>query len=147
MGGGSEICSLYVEVCLTPQQEIGPVDRDLKAAFRAAGMGDAVIEPYVVRHGFEASPETVQPLHTALDHGHAMVKGGPIAIGNPVYSSMWRDHNIFNMNRIPAVTMGPVRWRPSIDDLVDCARLYARAALILCGRARKDPVSSSGSGR
>ena len=138
MGGGSEICSLYVEVCLTPQQEIGPVDRDLKAAFRAAGMGDAVIEPYVVRHGFEARPETVQPLHTALDHGHAMVKGGPIAIGNPVYSSMWRDHNIFNMNRIPAVTMGPVRWRPSIDDLVDCARLYARTALILCGRARKE---------
>ena len=138
MGGGSEVCSLYVEVCLTPQQEIGPVDRELKAAFRAAGMGDAVIEPYVVRHGFEAHPAAVQPLHTALDHGHAMVRGGPIRIGNPVYSSMWRDHNIFNMNRIPAVTMGPVRWRPSIDDLVDCARLYARTALILCGRARKE---------
>lgn len=50
-----------------------------------------------------------------------------------VYSSMWRDHNIFNMNRIPVVTMGPVRWRPSIDDLITCTRIYALVALNLCG--------------
>jgi hypothetical protein len=31
--------------------------------------------------------------------------------------------------------MGPVRWRPTIDDLVECTKIYALAALGLCGRA------------
>ncbi|ASG23918.1 peptidase M20 [Nitrospirillum viridazoti] len=135
MGAASEVCNVYVQVALTPVQTIAAVDRDLKRAFREAGFGDVKIQPYTVRHGFTADPDAVRPLRMALDHAHGRVRGGPQPISNSVYSSMWRDHNVFNMNRIPSVTMGPRRWRPSIDDLVDCTRLYAMAALALCGRA------------
>jgi acetylornithine deacetylase/succinyl-diaminopimelate desuccinylase-like protein len=133
VGAGSEVCSLYVEIHLTPAQTIADVDRDLKAAFRQADLGEISILPYVMRHGFEADAGEVEPLRHALDLAHAAVRGAPIAISSSVYSSMWRDHNIFNMNRIPAVTMGPVRWRPSIDDLVECTKIYALAALGVCG--------------
>ncbi len=135
IGAGSEVCSLYFEAMLTPAQTIGAVDRDLKAAFRDAGYTDLVIEPYVLRHGFDADPAQVGPLVDALDCAHRLVRGTPIAPSKPVYSSMWRDHLVFNMNRIPAVTMGPTRWRPSIDDLVQCTQMYALAALTICGQA------------
>ena len=34
------------------------------------------------------------------------VAGKPVERAAPVYSSMWRDHNVFNMNRVPAITTG-----------------------------------------
>ena len=61
--------------------------------------------------------------------------GHPAARANPVYSSMWRDHNVFNMHRVPAITTGPKRWRPSPKDLADSALIYALTALAVCGRA------------
>ena len=133
LGAGSEVCSLYVEINLTPAQQIADVDRELKALFRGAGLGECVVEPFVVRHGFEADAARVEPLRAALDDAHRAIRGAAILPSKPVYSSMWRDHNVFNMNRIPAVTMGPVRWRPSIDDLVTCAKIYALAAVTVCG--------------
>ena len=136
MSAGSEICVLYLHVNLTPAQTIADVDRDLKRALRAARITNVGVEPITMRHGFEADAAQVRPLQAALDHAHRLVRGGPQPIGQPVYSSMWRDHNVFNMNRIPAVTMGPRRWRPTVDDLMECTRLYALATLALCGKAR-----------
>lgn len=135
LGAGSEICKLYIEVNLTPNQTIAEVDRSLKATLRRAGVENVSVEPYVVRHGFEADPKAVRPLTDALTAAHQAVRQTPLQPSDPVFSSMWRDHNLFNMNRIPAVTMGPVRWRPSIDDLVDCARIYALTALAVCGKS------------
>jgi len=135
MGGGTEVCSLYVEVILTPGQTIAAVDRDLKIALRGAGFDrNLSVEPYVVRHGFEADAASVAPIHQALDRAHQLTRGGPIAIAEPVYSSMWRDHNVFNMNRIPAAVMGPGRWHPTPAEFASCAKLYALAALALCGK-------------
>lgn len=134
MGAGSEVCALYVEVILAPGQRIGDVDRSLKAALSGAGLGRIEVRPFVFRPGFEADATRVAPLAQAIDAAHRAVKGAPIPPSDPVYSSMWRDHNVFNMNGIPAVTMGPVRWRPRIPDLVACTRIYALAALGLCGR-------------
>ena len=133
MGGGTEVCTIYLEVNLTPAQRIADVDRELKALFRKADLGAVEILPQVMRLGSEADAGAVEPLRRALDLGHGAVRGAPIAISKPVYSSMWRDHNVFNTARIPAVTMGPVRWRPSIEDLMSCTRIYALAALALCG--------------
>lgn len=133
MSAGSEVALLYLHVTLTPAQTIAAVDRDLKQAL--AGLRGVTVEPMVVRHGFEADAKAVRPLQSALDFAHRQVLGGAQPIGPSVYSSMWRDHNVFNMNRIPAVTMGPRRWRPSIDDLMDCTAIYALAALALCGKA------------
>ncbi len=134
LGAGSELCSIYLEVNMTPAQRIGDVDRSLKQALRSAGLGEVEVTPYVMRPGFEADAEAVEPLRTALSVAHAAVRGGAMPISAPFYSSMWRDHNVFNMNRVPAVTMGPVRWQPSIEDLVQCTRIYAMAALGVCGR-------------
>jgi acetylornithine deacetylase/succinyl-diaminopimelate desuccinylase-like protein len=134
LGAGSEICKLYVEINLTPAQRIADIDRDLKAALRAANLGEMTVLPYVMRHGFEAEATDVEPLRAALDTAHLSVRGAPIALSASVYSSMWRDHNVLNMNRIPAVTMGPVRWRPSIDDLLACTRIYALTTIGICGR-------------
>ncbi|WP_395943713.1 peptidase M20 [Brevundimonas sp.] len=134
IGASSEVCSIYLDVNMGPLQTIGAVDRELKAVLRAAGFEDCEVRPYVFRAGAEADPVAVQPLKAALDKAHASVRGGPMPVGHTVYSSMWRDHNVFNLNRIPSVTMGPVRWRPSVDDLVACTRIYALATLALCGR-------------
>jgi len=48
---------------------------------------------------------------------------------------MWRDHNVFNRQGVPAITTGFKRWRPSPKDLVDSALIYALTALAVCGRA------------
>jgi formylaminopyrimidine deformylase len=136
MGAGTEVCSLYFEVILTPGQTIAAVDRDLKAALRRAGFDQNLsVEPYVVRHGFEADATQVAPIHGALNRAHELARGGPISIAQPVYSSMWRDHNVFNMNRIPAAVMGPGRWQPTPEEFASCAKLYALAALAICGKA------------
>jgi acetylornithine deacetylase/succinyl-diaminopimelate desuccinylase-like protein len=136
MGAGTEVCSLYVEVILTPAQTIGGVDRELKAALREAGFDrNLSVEPYVVRHGFEADAIAVAPIHQALNRAHQLTRGEPIAIAAPFHSSMWRDHNVFNMNRIPAAVMGPGRWQPTPAEFASCAKIYALAALALCGKA------------
>ena len=136
MGAGTEVCCLYVEVILTPGQTIAAVDRELKSVLRRAGFDRGLtVEPYVVRHGFEADAKQVAPIHQALDRAHQLTRGKPIAIAEPFFSSMWRDHNIFNMNHIPSAVMGPGRWEPTPEEFVECARLYALAALELCGKA------------
>lgn len=136
LGAGTEICSLYLEAMLTPEQRIAAVDRDLKAHLRRAGFErNIAIEPFVVRHGFEADATEVAPIHAALSRAHELIRGGPIPIAAPFFSSMWRDHNVFNMNRIPAAVMGPGRWEPTPQELASCAKLYALAAIALCGRA------------
>ena len=135
IGASSEVCSLYLDINLTPAQTIAGVDRELKAVLRQAGIDQVSVMPYVVRHGFVADDAQVRPLQQAFSRAHEMVRGGPITPSAAFYSSMWRDHNVFNMNRIPAVTMGPTRWRPSVADLVACTQMYALAALALCRRA------------
>ena len=102
---------------------------------RAAGVGEVDIEPVVVRHGFEADAAEVAPLVGAVDAATRLSLGHPVQRAAPVYSSMWRDHNVFNMQRIPAITTGFKRWRPSPKDLTDSALVYALTALAVCGRA------------
>jgi hypothetical protein len=48
---------------------------------------------------------------------------------------MWRDHNVFNTQRIPSLTTGFTRWRPGPKDLADSALIYALTALSICGRS------------
>ncbi|WP_225907934.1 peptidase M20 [Hyphomonas sediminis] len=146
-GAGTEVCAIYLEVGLAPNQEIGPVHRDLEKYLRAANIGEFDIEPVVVRHGFEADAARVSPLVSAVDVATRLTLGKPVERAAPVYSSMWRDHNVFNMNRVPAITTGFKRWRPTPDDLAKSALIYALTALALCGKAdseeeaaRKKPV-------
>jgi formylaminopyrimidine deformylase len=134
-GAGTEVCCLYLEVGLSPRQRVADVQRQLERLVAEGRFGEIEIEPMVVRHGFEADARDVAPLVGALDAATRLTLERPIERAAPVYSSMWRDHNVFNMQRIPAVTTGFKRWRPSPQDLVDSALIYALTALAVCGRS------------
>lgn len=141
-GGGVEVCGVYVEAGLTPVQRAGDVEHELRRAIVAAGIADFDIEPVVVRHGFEADLDALAPLVSALGSATRLSLGRPVEVAAPVYSSMWRDHNVFNMHRVPAVTTGFKRWRPTPQDLVDSALIYALTALAICGRSEPAAFSA-----
>ena len=134
-GAGTEICDVWFEIGLTPAQRIGTVIHDLRGALDAVGLRDVEIEPSVVRNGFAADALAVGPLVAAVDDATKLTRGHAVELADPVYSSMWRDHNVFNMQRVPALTTGFVRWRPTPADLVDSALIYALTTLAICGRS------------
>jgi acetylornithine deacetylase/succinyl-diaminopimelate desuccinylase-like protein len=134
-GAGTEVCNLYLEVGLAPNQQVASILHALERLASDDGWGEVEIEPLVVRHGFEADAASVAPLVGAVDAATRLTLGRPVQRAAAVYSSMWRDHNVFNMQRIPAITTGFKRWRPTPKDLTDSALIYALAALAVCGRA------------
>ncbi|MDO8290475.1 MAG: peptidase M20 [Parvibaculum sp.] len=137
-GTGTEIVSIYLEVGLTPKQKAADILHELNAMMRTFDIEGFDIEPMVVRHGFEANADDVAPLVAAVSDATKLTLNEPLQRANPVYSSMWRDQNVFNMHRIPAVTTGMPRWRPTPEDLKNSALIYALTALAICGRAPDD---------
>jgi acetylornithine deacetylase/succinyl-diaminopimelate desuccinylase-like protein len=133
-GAGTEVCALYLDVALNPRQKAADAMHGLTAAMRGVAIDGFDIEPVVVRHGFEAPDEGVAPLAGAVDAATRLARGGPLARADPVYSSMWRDHNVFNMHRVPALTTGMPRWRPTPADMTSSALVYALTMLAVCGR-------------
>jgi acetylornithine deacetylase/succinyl-diaminopimelate desuccinylase-like protein len=136
-GAGTEICCLYLEVGMTPRQTSAEILHALEGLVRAERLGAVEIEPMVVRNGFEADAAAVAPLVGAVDAATRLSLGRPLERAKGIYSSMWRDQNVFNMQRIPAVTTGFTRWRPTPQDLVDSTLIYALTALAVCGRAEQ----------
>jgi len=141
-GAGTEICALYLEVGLSPVQQVGEIQHGLERAISAAIGHDFEIEPVVARHGFEADAKQVAPLVEAVEAATQATLGRPAGIAAPIYSSMWRDHNVFNMQRIPAITTGMKRWRPTPADLAASAQIYALTALGICGRKQGETAVS-----
>jgi len=134
-GAGTEVCNLYLEVGMTPRQTVADILHMLEDLVADEGLGEIQIEPVVARHGFEADSQAVAPLVAAVDAATRLTLGHPVKLAAPVFSSMWRDHNVFNMQRIPAITTGFKRWRPTPKDLADSALIYALTALAVCGRS------------
>jgi acetylornithine deacetylase/succinyl-diaminopimelate desuccinylase-like protein len=134
-GAGTEVCCLYLEVGMTPRQTPAEILHALEALVLQEKLGAVEIEPVVVRNGFEADANAVAPLVGAVDAATRLGLGRPVERANGVYSSMWRDQNVFNMQRIPAITTGFTRWRPTPKDFVDSTLIYALTALAVCGRA------------
>ncbi|WP_148274955.1 peptidase M20 [Novosphingobium sp. PP1Y] len=133
-GAGTEVCALYIDVSLNPRQKAADAYHGIVEAMRGVAGQDFDVEPVVVRHGFEARPDEVAPLVGAVDAATRLARGAPLEPAHPVYSSMWRDHNVFNMHRVPAVTTGMPRWRPTRDDMASSALVYALTMLAVCGR-------------
>lgn len=131
MGAGSEVCSIYIEVNLTAKQSIGPIQRGLERLLHEANLLGQVL-PLVYRQGYEANDEEIAPLAEAIEAGSQAAGRGRLPIAHPAYSSMWRDHNVFNMYGIPSATFGPARFRPTLDDMVDAAAIYAFTAWKIC---------------
>jgi hypothetical protein len=140
-GAGTEVCCLYLEVGMTPRQTPAEILHSLETLARDEGLGEVEIEPVVARNGFEADAAAVAPLVGAVDAATRLGLGRPVERANPVYSSMWRDQNVFNMQRIPAITTGFTRWRPTPKDFVDSVLIYALTALAVCGHS---PSSAEG---
>ncbi|MDD3798377.1 MAG: peptidase M20 [Novosphingobium sp.] len=133
-GAGSEVCALYIEVGLAPGQKSAKAYHQIVAAMRQLDLESFDVEPMVVRHGFEADAGEVAPLAGAVDAATRLARTAPLERAHPVYSSMWRDHNVFNMHGIPAVTTGMPRWRPTPQDMASSALIYALTMLAVCGR-------------
>ncbi|MXO65015.1 peptidase M20 [Altericroceibacterium endophyticum] len=133
-GAGTEVCALYVEVALNPRQKAADAQHGLSAVMRKMDVAGFDIMPVVVRHGFEADDQAVSPLAGAVDAATRLARQAPVERAHPVYSSMWRDHNVFNMHRIPAVTTGMPRWRPTPADMVSSTLIYALTMLSVCGK-------------
>lgn len=133
-GAGTEICALYLDVQLTPRQSVAQAYHGIVAAMRGVDVEEFDVEPVVVRHGFEAETAAVAPLAGAVDAATRLARDTPLERAHPVYSSMWRDHNVFNMHRIPALTTGMPRWRPTPQDMASSALIYALTMLAVCGR-------------
>jgi len=140
-GAGTEVCALYVEVGLAPGQKSAQAYHQIVAAMRKLDLEAFDVEPMVVRHGFVADAIEVAPLAGAVDAATRLARGAPLERAHPVYSSMWRDHNVFNMHGIPAVTTGMPRWRPTPEDMASSALVYALTMLAICGRG---PAVSEG---
>lgn len=133
-GAGTEVCALYIDVSLNPRQKAADAYHGIMEAMRGVDVESFDLEPMVVRHGFEARPAEVAPLAGAVNAATQLARGDALEPAHPVYSSMWRDHNVFNMHRVPAVTTGMPRWRPTPADMASSALIYALTMLAVCGR-------------
>ncbi len=142
-GAGTEVCALYLDVTLNPRQKAADAMHGLIAAMRSVALDGFDIEPVVVRHGFEADSDAIAPLVGAVDAATRLARGDRLERADPVYSSMWRDHNVFNMHRVPALTTGMPRWRPTPADMTSSALVYALTMLAVCGRG-PDAATSTG---
>jgi hypothetical protein len=90
------------------------------------------VELFVFRPGYGAEREAIEPFYQAMSRAHGSVRPEPLVHGDPVFSSMWRDHQVFNKFGVPSVTYGPSRYKPTIRDMMDCTRVYAAAMLETC---------------
>jgi acetylornithine deacetylase/succinyl-diaminopimelate desuccinylase-like protein len=134
---GVNSCSIYVDVRVPPPMSFVEVEKELKEVVLSQGFGGDV-QLYMARRGYEG--KNVEPLVAAIKKSHQAIRGKecpPVSTGE---ISMWRDVNVFNEVGIPSATFGfPRRTEPGlsekfvdIDDLVDCAKMYALAALDIC---------------
>lgn len=141
-GAGTEVCALYLDVTLNPRQNAAQAMHGLVGAMRGVTLEGFDVEPVVVRHGFEADTDAIAPLAGAVDAATRLARGERLERADPVYSSMWRDHNVFNMHRIPALTTGMPRWRPRPADMTSSALVYALTMLAICGRGPDGTMSA-----
>jgi len=125
---GTELCELYLDFRIVPGMIPGEIYKDLKRIVSETGL-TADIELFLFRQGYEADYEKIQPLVRSLEKSHADLFGTKLEMADPVFSSMWRDHNVFNEYRIASLTYGPPRYDPSIVDMLNCARVYAMLAM------------------
>jgi acetylornithine deacetylase/succinyl-diaminopimelate desuccinylase-like protein len=133
-------CAVYLDVRITPIQHPLDVKRELEDVIAAAGV-NATVELFAYRQGIEG--KGIEPLVDAIGIAHEAEFGAKLGRPAPPHCSMWRDVNVFNELKIPAVTYGPAasagggNYSMLAEDLYRAARIYAATALDLCSR----PVS------
>lgn len=134
-----ELCMLYLDVRTIPGQDTAEIGRDLRTLLGDAGV-EGEVEQFLNRPTYET--DGIGPLSDAVDQAHAQVFGEECGIADPPVTSMWRDHLVFIEMGVPGLTYGPTGvagegiFKVTRQDMVDAARVYALAALALCGATR-----------
>lgn len=126
--GGTEVCELYLDVRINPGMVPKTIYKDLKNIISDLGF-DADVELFLFRQGYEADKNEISPYIKCVDDAHTFVFGKKVEMSTAGFSSMWRDHNIFNEYHVPSITYGPSRYCPSVEDMMNCAKAYALMAL------------------
>lgn len=126
--GGTEVCELYLDVRILPGMTPKFIYDDLNDIVNKLGL-KADIELFLFRQGYEADKQLILPYIDDLKVSHKSVFKEDLKMSTPPFSSMWRDHNVFNEYLIPSITYGPSRYCPSLEDMVNCTKVYALLAL------------------
>jgi acetylornithine deacetylase/succinyl-diaminopimelate desuccinylase-like protein len=132
----TEVAFLYVDVRLTPDDNIVSVQRDLEAALDRSRV-PYKIECFLYRRGFEA--RGIEELASAVRDAHRREFGSEPGTASVPVTSMWRDTNPFNEAGIPSLTYGPSsstgggNFSVTVEQLARSARVYALTALLYCG--------------
>jgi acetylornithine deacetylase/succinyl-diaminopimelate desuccinylase-like protein len=143
-------CSIYMDIWMAPGTPLRDVMGELRQALDDTG-APASIQVYLRRNGFIG--QGVAPLANAVTAAYRDLTGGdPPAVSEDIVS-MWRDTNVYNEFGIPALTVGPTRYKMerhkhqtankyqtidrylTIPDMLLAAKIYARTALEICGVA------------
>lgn len=130
-----EVCSIYVDIRIVPGAVPAAILRNLKSALAVHDDVDVVPHVYRPAHVVDESDRLIE----ACGNAHRLVTGEEMEVGSGPTASMWRDINVFNELKIPAVTVGPPRaYRDGmagvmVDDIHQIALFYAAAALEVCG--------------
>jgi acetylornithine deacetylase/succinyl-diaminopimelate desuccinylase-like protein len=138
-----QLCRLYADVRLVPDQDVLAVRAELRALLSAVGL-DGDVELYAFRRGYEAT--NVERLVDTVRRCHRDQFGAepPDAV-SPAVTSMWRDTNVFAELGIPAVCYAPrssahaTRKSMKAEWLYEAAQVYARIALDLCNQPKAEP--------
>jgi acetylornithine deacetylase/succinyl-diaminopimelate desuccinylase-like protein len=135
-----QLCHLYADVRLLPNQDVLAVKAELEDLLRSSGTSGEV-ELFLYRRGYEA--QGVERLADTIRRCHQQVFPEPPATVSPAVSSMWRDTNIFIEMGIPAISYAPrsathaTRRSMKADWLYQAALVYARIALDMCNQQKE----------
>lgn len=143
-------CNLYLHINIVPGQGILGVKRELEeliAAEREADPQlDASVDFYLVSNGYEIDIQ--HPLPQAVAAAHRDVFGTEVTRPNPERYSVSSDNSPLAEFGIPGITYGAGginrsgqynMYEPGVGEVVSvanlaaCARVYAAAAVRLCG--------------
>lgn len=130
---GTDLCAIYLDVRIAPEQPPRLIYDELVDLLQKVGV-EGKVELILHRLGYKA--RGVEPLVASIDRAHRETFGVPVGRSPAPYSSMWRDHNVFNQMGVPSVTYGPRQRNTPIEDFVNCARIYALIALDICSQPR-----------
>ena len=135
------VCSVYLDVRIPPGVEPQQIKTELEEKLRGQGF-DVTVSMYRSNKGYEANVERIQPLVQAVTQAREYLLGSPPDRIHPHWTNTWNDLNAFLEVGIPTIKCGAspglqVKGDECMsmdpEDLLTAARLYAIAALKICG--------------
>ena len=140
VGHLSPFCDICIDVRILPGKNPNDVKKEISHVVRKKGF-DCDISLFQYSRGHIA--RNAEPLISAVQAAHRYIFGSDAPKPPSAETSMWRDLNVFNEIGIPAICYGPPRQREplsgaqnramKIADLVRATKVYALAALLVCG--------------